>query len=69
MLNDEGYNKAIGQLRLQLNGVLKPFSFYGMDVYKSGAIDAIIDLSLKLHKRLNGEDVPIVLDDRGMPDD
>lgn len=68
MLNDEGYNKAIGQLRLQLNGVFKPFSFYGMDVYKLGAIDAVVDLALKFHRRLNGEDVPIILE-RDLPDD
>jgi len=54
--------KAILQFRLQLNGVFRPFFQYGMDVYVPQAIDEIVKLSLALHKRLNGEDVPIVLE-------
>lgn len=53
--------KAIGQFKLQLNGVLSPFNQYGMDVYIVPSINEIVKLSLQLHKRLNGEDVPIEL--------
>ncbi len=51
--------KAIGQFKLQLNGVLNTFAKYGMDVYVPQAIEEIVKLSLALHRRLNGEDVPI----------
>jgi hypothetical protein len=30
---DETREKALGQFRLQLNGVFEPFIFYGQDVY------------------------------------
>lgn len=52
--------KAVGQFRLQLNGVFQPFNGYGMNIFIPEAIEAIIRLALQLHRRLNGEDVPIV---------
>ena len=51
--------KAIGQLKLQLNGVLEPFKAYGLDIFIPEAIKQIVILSLQLHDRLNGKDVPI----------
>jgi len=56
----EKEQKAIGQFRLQLNGVFKPFGLYGLDVMVPQAIDETVTLALKLHDRLNGLDVPIV---------
>ncbi len=53
--------KAIGQFKLQLNGVLSPFNLYGMNVYITPAISEIVKLALQLHQRLNGEDIPIEL--------
>ena len=54
--------KAIGQFRLQLNGAFRPFTGkvnYGQDVFVPQAIEEIIKLALLLHRRLNGEDIPI----------
>ena len=51
--------KAIGQLRLQLNGAMQPFHGYGHDVFIPQAVEEIISLSLKLHERLSGKDLPI----------
>ena len=53
--------KAVGQFKLQLNGVLSPFKLYGMDIYVTPAIEQIVELALQLHRRLNGEDIPIEL--------
>jgi len=30
---DEEYEKAVGQFRLQLNGVFEPFSCYGLQAF------------------------------------
>ena len=51
--------KAIGQFRLQLNGVFAPFHGYGHDVFIPEAQDAVVELALALHERLNGKDIPI----------
>lgn len=51
--------KAVGQFKLQLNGILSPFNSYGLGVHISPAIKEIVRLALQLHRRLNGEDIPI----------
>jgi len=55
----ESDKKAIGQFKLQLNGVMGPFNSYGLGVYIPPAIEEAVKLALQLHRRLNGEDVPI----------
>lgn len=62
-MNNEA-QKAIGQFKLQLNGVLSPFNQYGLSVYISPAIKEIVDLALQLHKRLSGEDIPIAVNSK-----
>ncbi len=57
---DEKRDKAIGQFRLALNGVFEPFTFYGQDVYIAQAQIEILKMALALHRRLNGEDIPII---------
>ena len=54
-------NKAIRQFKLQLNGVMSPFNLYGLTVHITPAIEAITILALQLHERLNGKDIPIML--------
>ena len=54
--------KAIGQFKLQLNGAMQPFCgkvSYGQGIYVPQAIEEIVKLALLLHRRLNGEDIPI----------
>ncbi len=58
-LEDEDYEKAKGQLKLQLNGVLEPFNFYGLGLYIPEAIKQIVELCEQFGKRVRGRDVPI----------
>ena len=53
------YNKAKGQLRLQLTGVFSPFMCYGLNEYVSGAIDECIHLAEQFSMRVRGKDIPI----------
>ena len=57
---DEKHDKAIGQFRLGLNGVFEPFGFYGQEPYIAQAQIEILTMALALHRRLTGEDVPIL---------
>ena len=60
-ISDEAKSKAVGQFKLQLGAVMAPFHQYGMGVHITPAIDYITELALLLHKRLNGNDVPITV--------
>ena len=60
-LSDEEYQKAIGQFRLQLNGVFEPFNCYGLDVFIPGAMTEIIKLTEDFSLRVRGYDKPIDL--------
>jgi len=58
-LTDEDYAKAVGQLRLQLNGVFQPFKIYGMDVFAYQAIGETVKLAEDFGLRVRGIDKPI----------
>jgi hypothetical protein len=60
IMPDEKRDQAIGQFRLQLNGVFAPFVFYGQEPYIDQAQKEVLKLALALHDRLNGKDVPII---------
>lgn len=66
VVSEKTEEKAIGQFRLQLNGVFTPFRVYGLDVFIPGAVDETIQLALQLHERLNGKDVPILYQKGGV---
>ena len=59
MISKEAREKALGQFRLRLNGMMSPFSSYGLGVFIPPTIEEIAKLALQLHERLNGLDVPI----------
>lgn len=59
-MKNEEEKKAIRQFELQLNGVFAPFDLYGLGVNIPTAIDEVSRLAIQLHKRLIGQDVPIV---------
>jgi len=61
-LPDEEYAKAIGQLRLQLNGVFEPFNIHGLHIYIPGAKEEIIKLAEDFSLRCRGQDKPISLE-------
>ncbi len=52
--------KAISQFRMQLHGVFAPFSKYGQAEMIPVAEQNIVTLALAFHRRLSGEDVPII---------
>jgi len=61
-LPDDDYNKALGQLRLQVNGVFDVFRIYGQDVFIPGAVDEIVSLAEDFGMRVRGADKVISLD-------
>ena len=58
-LSNPNYAKAVGQFKLQLNGVLEPFRLYGLDVFIPGAIEEITCLAEDFGLRVRGVDKPI----------
>ncbi len=63
----EQYDKAKGQLRLQLNDVFSPFNMYGMNILIPGAIEEVIELAEKFAMRVRKKDIPIALGKRRNP--
>ena len=55
------YQKAKGQLRLQLHGVFEPFNCYGLQAYIPEAVEQAVYLCEQFGKRIRGKDVPIRL--------
>lgn len=55
---DEEWDKAIGQLKLALNTVLKPLRLYGQGGYVDSVTEEIVSLAVQLHERLSGVDRP-----------
>lgn len=66
----DDYDKAIGQLRLQLNGVFAPFRMYGLDVFIPGAKEQAVLLCEQFSMRCRGKQQPIQLPEGAYrPDD
>ena len=61
-LDQDDYDKAVGQLRLQIGAALQPLCSYGQDVYVKGAIIEIVKLAEAFGMRVRGIDKPISLD-------
>ena len=59
ILTEAEKHKAVSQFKMQMNGILSPFNMHGLDIFITGAIEEATDLALLLHKRLNGQDIPI----------
>jgi len=60
-LSDSDYKKAVGQLRLQFNGVFEPFHGYGQGVFIPGAIEECVKLAEDFGLRVRGIDKEIAL--------
>ncbi len=58
-ISKESYDKALGQFRLQLNGIMNCFRCYGQDLDVDGAIVEITKLTEQFAMRVRGKDVPI----------
>lgn len=61
------YDKAKGQLKLQIGEVLSVFRMYGLQESIPGAIEEIIELCEQFGQRVRGKDVPIGLKTRRNP--
>ncbi len=60
-IDQDKYDKAIGQLRLQMNGIFNCFRCYGLDIFVDGAIDECVNLAVQFSMRVRGKDTPIKL--------
>lgn len=61
-LPDATYEKAVGQLRLNISGVFAPFGLYGLDVFIPNAVAEVVKLCEDFSLRCRGVDKPISLD-------
>lgn len=61
-LDQDDYDKAVGQFRLQVGAVLAPFCMYGMDVLVPGAVREIVRLAEDFGLRVRGVDQVISLE-------
>ena len=55
----ESYDKALGQFRLQLNGIMHCFCCYGLDQDVVGATEEIVKLAELFAMRVRGKSIPI----------
>ena len=53
------YDKALGQFRLQLNGIMNCFRCYGMEKDVDEAMVEIVKLAEQFSMRTRGKDIPI----------
>ena len=60
-ISETDYRKAVGQLRLQLNGVFEPFNCYGLGAFVPEAIEQAVLLAEQFGRRVRGDDIPIIL--------
>ena len=58
---DEQYQKALLQLRMQLNGIMYCFRCYGLQEDVDGAIPEIVKLAEQFAMRVRGKDIPIMV--------
>ena len=58
---EESYKKAIGQFRMQLNGIMNCFRCYGLQEDVDGAMVEITKLAEQLAMRIRGKDIPIMV--------
>ena len=63
MDDEEAYDKALGQYRLTLNGLLQPLRRFGQGKYVDGVIEELVQLAIRLHWRLSGDDIPFEVRD------
>lgn len=72
MTNPENYNwlpqpdydKAIGQLRMALGGIMSPLDKYGNREYVTMCIEEIIRLAEIFGQKVRGKDKPYIVDSR-----
>lgn len=61
-LPQSDYDKAVGQLRLQVSNVMEPFRMYGQDVFIPQAVEEIVRLAEDFGLRVRGFAKPLSLE-------
>jgi hypothetical protein len=61
-VDDEHYNKALGQYRFKVRELLEPLRLYGQGIYCDQVEEHFLALALTLHMRLMGEDIPFEIE-------
>uniref|UniRef100_A0A6M3LC78 Uncharacterized protein n=1 Tax=viral metagenome TaxID=1070528 RepID=A0A6M3LC78_9ZZZZ len=60
-INQEIYDKAIGQFRLQLGAIMNCFRCYGLQEDVDGAMVEIVKLAEQFAMRVRGKDISIMV--------
>ena len=55
---EQEWDKAVGQFRLALNGIMQPLRLYGQGHYVDTSLEEIVSLAIQLHLKLYGVDMP-----------
>ena len=63
LMEDEEWDKCIGQYRLTVNQVLKPLRLYGQSDYVDTATEELVSLGIQLYQKLCGIDEPYHIND------
>lgn len=57
-LEEEDWNKLVGQFRLHVGETLSCFDGYGMGVFIPGAVEEIVELMIDATQKARGADKP-----------
>jgi len=61
-ISQEGYDKAVGQFRMQVQTLLAhTYSMHGYQDYAASVAEVITRLTEQFGKRVRGKDTPIIL--------
>ena len=63
-VEDEDWNKVVGQFRLRVTNTLSVFAVYGMNEYIPGAVEEIVDLAVIMSQKARGKDKPYLIKQR-----
>ena len=67
-LEQKDFEKAVGQLRLQLGEIMSVFNVYGLNSLVPGAVEEQIEVAIDFSKRCRGDkDQPIRVKNRRNP--
>ena len=66
-ISQSDYDKALGQFRLQLNGIMCCFHCYGLTQDADAATEEIIKLAELFTMKVRGKDIPLVVRNEPRP--
>ena len=60
---EEDWKKTVWQFRVRADNLLRPLRKYGQSAYVDGVLEEYIQLSIQLHYKLSGVDMPFDIKD------